>query len=158
MAFTDAGKMVLIHPTNRVFELVSIKALHDSLESYLALFSSTVICERFEHPQKATASILPTDDGIEISVNPQYEKVPCSIVFNMLGKTMVFNDLHLLKAYEPIFFTEEGMLRSVMLEHKLNAPDPIMVNDSGSEIFSTLFSPSNKLFPMEVIPSPTMTW
>ena len=55
MLVTELGIIVLLHPTRRVFDSVSMIALQFSRESYVVLPSSTTIEIRLQQSEKTSA-------------------------------------------------------------------------------------------------------
>ena len=68
MLVTLLGIMVLLHPTIKVFVLVSIIALQLFLLSYLVLFSPTLMLDKPLQYQNAFVPMLVTPSGMTMLV------------------------------------------------------------------------------------------
>ena len=85
MALISFGMMVFWQPAISVLESVSMIALQSSRESYIGLFASTFIKERFSQNMKAGTSMLFTLDGITMDTSLLQPRKASFLIHSVLG-------------------------------------------------------------------------
>ena len=95
MLVTLEGIIVVLQPWINVFVEVSIIALQLLRESYLLLFSSTIIDVRELQPQNASLPMLVTLEGMEMDVRElQLRNAEYPMLVTLEGMEMDVRELH----------------------------------------------------------------